>query len=266
MSAKHSFTIVHDDIQMNVLAMGQGDPVLFIHGFAGGADSWYFNTRPLSQRFLVYAMDLPGFGRSSKVARPEFLVFFSEWLVRLLDLNGHAGAHVVGNSMGGAVALNLALAHPDRVQRLVLVDPVGLGPHLNEGSLRAIIESQTVEEVRAALAPLFHNLNLLTPEMVDRLYRYKQDPDVSSVLRELGSQLVRGGEALVDFRPRLNAIRARTLVMWGREDRLIPVSHLDHAHAIPNVRTHIFENCGHIPQVEMSEVFNNLLFEFLTSP
>ena len=70
MSAKHSFTIVHDDMQMNVLALGQGDPVLLIHGFAGGADSWYFNTRPLSQRFLVYAMDLPGFGRSSKVARP----------------------------------------------------------------------------------------------------------------------------------------------------------------------------------------------------
>ena len=266
MSAKHSFTIVHDDMQMNVLAMGQGDPVLFIHGFAGGADSWYFNTRPLSQRFLGYAMDLPGFGRSSKVTRPGFLAFFSEWLVRLLDLNGHAGAHVVGNSMGGAVALNLALAHPDRVQRLVLVDPVGLGPHLDEDFLRAIIESQTVDEVRAALAPFFHNLNLLTPEMVDRLYRYKQDPDVSSVLRELGSQLVRGSEALVDFRPRLNAIRARTLVMWGGEDRLIPVSHLDHAHAIPDVRTHIFENCGHIPQVEMSEAFNNLLFEFLTSP
>ena len=75
-----------------------------------------------------------------------------------------------------------------------------------------------------------------------------------------------GGEALVDFRPRLNAIRARTLVVWGREDRLIPMSHLDHAHAIPNVRTHTFEDCGHIPQVEMSEAFNNLLLEFLTSP
>src|SRR5262245_32022643 len=126
--------------------------------------------------------------------------------------------------------------------------------------------SRTVDEVRAALAPLFHNLALVTPEMVDRLYRYKQEPDVTSVLQELGSQLVRDGEALVDFQPRLNAIRARTLVVWGREDRLIPVSHLDHVQAIPNVRTHIFEDCGHIPQVEMSEAFNNLLMEFLTSP
>jgi pyruvate dehydrogenase E2 component (dihydrolipoamide acetyltransferase) len=249
-----------------VLAMGQGEPVLFIHGFGGSADSWYYNTRPLSQRFRVYAMDLPGFGRSSKVARPGFLAFFAEWLVHLLDLNGHARAHVVGNSMGGAISLHLALAHADRVQRLVLVDPAGLGTELNEDVLRAMTETRTEMDARAALAPVFHNEALLSAPMVDRLYRYKQEPGTTEVLREVGSQLVRGGEALVDFRPRLRDIRAPTLVVWGREDRLIPSSHIESAAAIPNVRTHVFEGCGHIPQVEMAEPFNNLLFEFLTSP
>lgn len=266
MSGAHSFTIEHDGIRMHVLALGQGEPVLLVHGFGASADGWYFNTKPLSQRFRVYAMDLPGFGRSSKVSRPGFLPFLTEWLVRLLDLNGHAGAHLVGSSMGGAIALQFALSHPERLHRLTLVDPVGLGPEVNGACLRAITEARTADEVRAAYAPCFHNPVYPLPEMVQRIDSVRQEPGAIQVLRDVGSQLFRGDDTLVDFRPRLPGVRARTLVVWGREDRVIPVRHLEAARAIPDVRTHVFDACGHVPHFEQSEGFNTLLFEFLTSP
>lgn len=266
MSGAHAFTIEHDGIRMHVLAMGQGEPVLLVHGFGASSDGWYFNTKPLAQRFRVYAMDLPGFGRSSKVSRPGFLPFLTEWLVRLLDLNGHASAHVVGSSMGGAIALQFALSYPERLQRLTLVDPAGLGAEVNGACLHAIVEARTPEDVHAAYAPCFHNPAYPLPDMVQRIDRIRQEPGAIQALRDVGSQLFRGDDALVDFRPRLSSIRARTLVVWGREDRVIPVSHLEAARAIPNVRTHVFDGCGHVPHFELSEAFNMLLFEFLTSP
>jgi pimeloyl-ACP methyl ester carboxylesterase len=266
MSAPHAFTVAHDGIGMHVLAAGKGVPVLLVHGFGSSSDTWYFNTKPLSQRFRVYAMDLPGFGRSSKVAPPGFLPFYAEWLLRLLDLNGHAKAHLVGSSMGGAICLQFALSYPGRLDRLTLVDPVGLGMEAGGEILRAIVDARTEEDVRAAYASCVHDASLPTPEAVQRIFGVRQQPGAVGALRDVGSQLFRDCEFLVDFRSRLAEIGARTLVVWGREDRVVPVSHLNAASDMPRVQTHIFESCGHVPHFEVSEAFNTLLFEFLTSP
>jgi 4,5:9,10-diseco-3-hydroxy-5,9,17-trioxoandrosta-1(10),2-diene-4-oate hydrolase len=104
------------------------------------------------------------------------------------------------------------------------------------------------------------------PEIVERFLRYKRQPGTQAVMEQVGAQLaaMRGGA--VDFLPRLPSVRARTLVVWGREDRVLPAAHAENARAIPGARIHIFDGCGHVPQLEAAEAFNMLLFEFLTNP
>ncbi|HUJ73582.1 MAG TPA: alpha/beta fold hydrolase [bacterium] len=250
---------------MYALTMGAGPAVLLVHGFGGAAESWYFNTEPLSARFQVVAVDLPGFGRSSTQVQEPVLDYFVSGLLTVLEHLRIPTCHVVGNSMGGAVALRMAQLHSQRVEKLVLVDPVGLGADISGGFLRDLIAASTAEQVRAVLTQVFHDPVWVSDQAVERILRYKARPGAQQVLSQVGAALFDGERSRMDFREHLSRISHPTLVLWGRQDRVIPPAHAEAASAMPRAQVHLIDACGHLPQMEAQEPFHALVSAFLNA-
>jgi pimeloyl-ACP methyl ester carboxylesterase len=131
MAEMDTLFVEHDGLRMRAITLGRGEPVMLIHGMPVSLEVWGATLEPLAAEFQVLAMDLPGFGQSSKVALPR-LEDFADWLARLLDQLALERVHVVGHSFGGLVALDFCMEHRARVRSLVLVDAVGLGPYTGE--------------------------------------------------------------------------------------------------------------------------------------
>jgi pimeloyl-ACP methyl ester carboxylesterase len=150
-------TVTVDGMDLHVRTAGQGPDLLLVHGLGGASTSWQATAERLADRFRVIAPDLPGFGRSPIPAADYTPGFFVDVLVGLLDRMGVEETHAIGSSMGGQVALELGLDHPERVNRLIAVAPAGVPPADFEGTealaaYREITEAQTVGGVEAVLA------------------------------------------------------------------------------------------------------------------
>lgn len=260
---RESFRVVHNGVEMEVLALGQGDPVVLIHGFTASKESWFFNMEALGSHFRVLAPDLPGYGQSTKVVENPPIAFYASWIHRLLDQQGIESAHLVGNSMGGAIAMELALQDPKRVRKLVLVDTLGFGGSVVPGVGEKLVNSSTRDEVKEMIAMVIHDPALIIPAVVDRAFQYRQEPGVPALLKRVAAQLSDGTRPLVDYSPRLKQLTMPVLVVWGREDRVLPVSDISKAKALPHGRVHVFEACGHMPQLEKALEFNALVTQFL---
>jgi len=259
---RESFRVKANGVEMDVLAMGQGEPLVLIHGFTASKEAWFFNLEALAARFRVLAMDLPGYGLSSKVVESPPLAFYAQWVLRLLDHQGIAAAHVVGNSMGGAVAMALALAHPERVKKLVLVDSLDLGEPA-PGVLERLVNSNTREAVQELMELVVHDPAMVLPQAVDRSFEYRQQPGVPALLKRVAALLTESAPDAEEIRRRLKKMAMPVLVVWGREDRLLPLSHAAAAADFPDARIHIFDECGHLPQLEHAVPFNTLVAAFL---
>ena len=170
-----------------------GDPVVLLHGFGGDLNNWLFNTDKLAERRRVYALDLPGHGESSKDVGAGDLEAFAEALGGFLDAVGAARAHLVGHSMGGAVALAYALAHPDRVASLTLVAPAGLGEHINPDYIDGFVAAERRRELKGVLELLFADQGLVSRKLVDDVLRYKRLDGVEAVLRRSPARCTRRG-------------------------------------------------------------------------
>ncbi len=254
-----------------------GTPILLIHGLGGSVESWIRNVQALGEHHLVYAPDLPGFGRAEKViSAPRTFATFAEFIRAFMDQEGIDKAHLVGSSMGGGVSLQFAIDFPERLDKLVLVASAGMGeskPHrfyrlaalplIGEWLTRPSREG-AAESWRVCL----YNPELLTDELVDRAYELYSLPGASraflATTRALLGPLGPRDAVLRPIREGLATITAPTLIVWGREDEVLPVSGAyAGAECIANARLHIFERCGHLPHFEFAEEFNALLSDFL---
>lgn len=253
--------IEKEGVRMRTLAAGGGEPLLLVHGFGASSDSWFFNIGALAEHYRVYAVDLPGFGESTKVAM-ESLSDFAAWLDQLLEENGHDSAHVAGNSMGGAVSIQFALQFPRRVRSLILVDPLGLGEFGTTDFEPRMLSARNADEVREMFTLIFHDPAVILDAMIERQVALREDADALRVLEQVGLQLD-GWRAA--FRDRLGEVKVPIQVVWGREDRIIPVANSEAVQGLSHVQTHIFDDCGHLPHVEMPGAFNELVLKFLSS-
>ncbi|HUJ73298.1 MAG TPA: alpha/beta fold hydrolase, partial [bacterium] len=165
--------------------------------------------------------------------------------------------------MGGAVAMELALRTPNRVRKVVLVDALGFGTEVAPGILDKLVNSNTREEVQALMAVAVHDPALVLPVAVERSYAYRQEPGVQALLKRVAAQFSDGTRNLVDYSRRLKDLKMPVLVVWGKEDRMLPVSNASHAKALPSGRLKVFDRCGHLPQLEKAAEFNALVMEFL---
>ena len=227
----------------------EGDVVLLVHGYGGDRNSWLFLQEPLAARYQVYALDLPGHGTSAKDVGEGSLSVLADAVTGVLDALGAERAHLVGHSMGGAVALAVAARNPARIASLTLIAPSGFGPEINAGYLRGFADAQTRRELKAVIGQLFDDEGLVTRQLVDDLLAYKRLDGVDEALHALADALLDGEAQRGDSAASLAAIggAAPVTVIWGRADRIIPAAQ---AESVAGAVRHLIDGAGHMPHME----------------
>ncbi len=262
---------------------GDGPLVVLIHGMAGSSAAWRFVMPALATRFTVLAPDLLGHGASAKPRADYSLSGHANVVRDLLTALGHEQATLVGQSFGGGVAMQLAYQFPEHVARLGLVSSGGLGREVSallrgltfpgaEHVFPAVCSPSLREAVRRTATWLSRFGLRAAPSAQEawRAYASLADADTrQAFFRTLHAVIDPGGQAVSASDRLYLATHVPTLIVWGAQDRLIPVSHAYAAHAaIPGSRLEILEHVGHFPHCEAPERFLDALTSFLeaTSP
>jgi pimeloyl-ACP methyl ester carboxylesterase len=268
---------IHDQ-RLTYRSAGSGPVLLLIHGMAGSATTWRQVMPGLAQRFTVVAPDLLGHGRSDKPLGDYSLGAFACTLRDLLVALGHEHATVVGQSLGGGVAMQFSYQYPERTERLVLVGSGGLGREVNRllrllslpGS-EAVLRLGCSAPVRGAIESVGRaagRVGLRPAPVVAELWRsyasLADDSTRRAFLRTLRAVVDPRGQA-VSASNRLHlAAEVPTLIVWGDADPIIPVGHAYAAHtSIPGSRLELFEGVGHYPHCEAPERFVEVLSDFV---
>jgi 4,5:9,10-diseco-3-hydroxy-5,9,17-trioxoandrosta-1(10),2-diene-4-oate hydrolase len=253
------------------------DTVVLLHGGGPGASAWSNFGRTLGvlgDRFHVLAVDQVGFGRSSKPTRfsKQFFAASADTLAELLDVLGIERAHCVGNSLGGGTSVRLALDHPERAGRLVLMAPGGLGLNVfaadpTEGIKKlyafAAPPGPSKEKLADFLRTLVFDQSLITDELVAERFQYAADPETLGSMAAMGKSFMTAPEGAMLWRDAYR-LRQRVLLVWGREDRVNPIDGAFVAlKLIPRAQLHVFGGCGHWAMLEKFDEFNGLTTAFL---
>ena len=260
--------------EVNYAEVGEGKPIVFVHGISGCWQNWLENLPRFGAERRAIALDLPGFGASPMPSWEIDMHAYARLLVDFCEKLGLEGATLVGNSMGGLIAVEAATTVPDRFERLVLVSAAGI---INTWSprLRATATAWAWNEFGPRFASRGREIvsRPRARELVFRPFvRYPNRLREDLLLEQIVNGLKRAdgfGDALQslivhDCRERLTAIEMPTLIVWGLSDRVIPVAAAASYHRrIPHSRLEIFERTGHVPQLERPLRFNALLDEFL---
>ena len=257
--------------RLGYVRTGSGPALVLLHGFASSIYTWKDVIPALARTHDVVALDLPGFGASDQ---PPGLSWedLPRSVFGLMDRLGIPRASLVGNSLGGAVAVMLAVDRPDRVERLALVDSAGynLDPadrplllRLVGSPVNGVVRALPVRRllVRLALRQVFHDDRLVTPERVEEYLAPMARPGALAALRSLTASQ---GVGAADFARRIGDVAAPTLIVWGREDRWIPLEQGRRFEAaIRGSRLVVIDECGHMPQEERPEPFLEAVSPFL---
>jgi pimeloyl-ACP methyl ester carboxylesterase len=261
--------------RVNYVEMGEGPPLVFIHGLSGCWQNWLENIPHMARRHRVVALDLAGFGGSELPHEDISIPGYGQFLDAFLDEIGVERASLVGNSMGGFIAAETAISHPARVVKLVLVSAAGL---MRVGNRRLAALERAARLFHPATAAVLARRDYLVkrPKLRRRiLYGIVRYPDriAPELVYEVASGAGKPGfldafNAIMDydFRERLPHISDPTLIVWGRNDMIVPVAGAyEYERLIPDTRRVILENTGHVPMLERPARFNQLVEEFLAS-
>jgi pimeloyl-ACP methyl ester carboxylesterase len=255
----------------------QGSPVILIHGIGGYIESWLPNFATLATQYQVYAVDLPGHGRTEKPRNISYTIeSLSQFINDFMAARGVEKAHIVGHSLGGAIGTRLALRQPEAVDRLVLVGSAGLGKGgammlkiVSIPLLGEVLTRPSLSGSASSTKILVYNPTVMTDDLIELSYQMSALPGAQqSFLRTLRSNANFLGQKESMYGTNTRGIASITnpvLVIWGRQDQVIPVAHADTAaKGFPNVQVHIFDNCGHLPMLEYTSEFNRLILDFLS--
>ena len=258
-------TNVHD---LGKSAPGQ-PPVTLIHGSGPGVSAWA-NWRlvmpTLSAQRRVIAPDMLGFGYTDRPADARYrLDAWVQQAMDTLDALDVAQTDLVGNSFGGALALALAIRHPQRVRRLVLMGSVGVPFPITPGLDAVWGYTPSFEHMRTLIDLFAHDRKLVTDELAELRFQASIRPGFQeSFAAMFPAPRQRWVDALASPETDIRAVPHETLVIHGREDRIIPVTtSLTLANLIPNAQLHVYGHCGHWTQIEHSARFTRLVGDFL---
>ncbi|HCE17274.1 MAG TPA: alpha/beta hydrolase [Anaerolinea thermolimosa] len=260
-------------------AGNSGPAVVLLHG--GGADSamlsWRLLIPHLSRDFRVYAPDWPGYGESDNLPGEYSFESLTAWLSDLMDQWGVRQASLVGVSMGGGGAIHFTLTHPERVQKLVLVDSYGFqrkapfhrlsywmvrASWLMEWSWALTRRSRWL--TRWSLAQIFADARNISESLLDEVFAAVQNPSGQRAFLRFQQREMLPDRVLTCYLDRVGEIRAPTLIIHGDRDRLVPLSDVkEAAQRMPAARLVVIENAGHWPMREQPEKFNRLVSAFL---
>ncbi|WP_299200185.1 alpha/beta fold hydrolase [uncultured Amphritea sp.] len=255
--------------------LGEGDQVvIMLHGSGPGATSWANFNRNIepfvNAGYRIILLDCPGWGKSDPVvctsSRSDLNAACIKGVMDGLDINT---AHLIGNSMGGHSVVAFALSWPERVEKLILMGggtggPSQFVPMPTEGIklIQALYRNPDIETLKKMMSVFVYDSSHLTEEM----FQLRLDNMLSRKdhLENFVKSLEANPKQFPDFGPRLSEIQAHTLVVWGRDDRFVPMDiGLKLIRGIPNAQLHVFNNCGHWAQWEHADTFNRMVLDFL---
>ncbi|MBI5503052.1 MAG: alpha/beta fold hydrolase [Deltaproteobacteria bacterium] len=250
---------------------GRGDPVVLIHGLAGDLTHWVYVAPRLAAGHRVLALDLAACGESERPREPLSVKLYAEQVRSLLDVVGLERAALVGHSLGGMVAAELALAAPERVSKLVLINPAGFQkmPLLLRAAGHAFLREPVLSTLlpplwKKVLDVVFCEKNEHTRgfvESVESTYRVDDIHALSAVIASLKQDFLER-----NFLAALDRLTVPTLLMWGAKDLLTPAKELrETASRLPNVTTHEIPRCGHMPLIERPELTVDLIRSHLAA-
>lgn len=254
-------------------AGNSGNKVILLHGGGGYIELWKHNISELAKQHHVYAFDMVGAGRSDKLDADytfDFMAQFTRDYMKALDISK---ASLIGTSAGGGVALTLTLNFPELVDRLILVGSAGLGKDINFllrlttlPGLGKLFSSPSKSGVAMLCKQAVYDSKLISDEIVEEFYQMATLPGAAEATLNVGrSNFNIWGQFYQPIVERLQTIAAPTLIIWGREDPMVPVTHAENAaKAIRNARLEIIEECGHWSSIEYPQKFNQLVLEFLS--
>ena len=249
--------------QIRYLARGEGDgPVILVHGFGGDLNNWLFNHEALAAKRPVYALDLPGHGSSSKDVGSGSIEFFAEVLIGFMNELDIDNANLIGHSLGGAIALSVALMEPKRVKSLTLIGSAGLGDEIDDSYLSGFISAERRKDLKPHVEKLFSDPALVTRQLINDLLAFKRIDGVQPALETIASVFIQNGKQTTVLRDKLANIDVPLLTIWGANDQIIPASHVG---LLPdNVRTEIMDGQGHMVQMESASEVNRLIDDFIS--
>lgn len=265
-------TIDARGIETSYLEAGAGQPVIMLHGSGPGVSAlanWQHNIPTLAKRFRVLAPDIVGFGAT---ARPDDIVYslrtWTDHIWAFLDAHGIEVSAIVGNSLGGRIALQMATDRPDRITRMVLMGAPGVGMTLTDGlaALRAY------EPSHVAMRDLLRNYFAVDPAMItDQLVATRYEASIADGAYEAYRAMFfdprHAGSELGIAEDEVRAIATPALLVHGREDKVVPLQvSITMLGLLPNADLHVFSACGHWTQIERADEFSALVADYLARP
>jgi pimeloyl-ACP methyl ester carboxylesterase len=262
-----------DGYSTHYIEKGEGEPVILIHGFLYNSYTWNNNIDALADRFKVYALDLWGFGYSTREPLDYGYPLYADQLLKFMDALNIQKASLVGHSMGGGTCIFFSVQHRERVNKVILVDPAGMPNPLP--LIGKIANLPKVGEFLLGLKGNFYREMVLSTtfiydkgfitdsyfENVTRFHKIKGTTEV--LLKILRKQFF---HTLLDEIRRLGEIDVSILIIWGRHDKAVPFERGQEMYKIlRGSRLEIFEQMGHCPHDEQSQKFNQLALDFLAS-
>jgi pimeloyl-ACP methyl ester carboxylesterase len=249
--------------------VGAGDPVLLIHGSGPGVSAWanWQHTIPaLSQGARVVALDLVGYGLTE---RPDDVVYslrtWTDHVWDFLDELGIEKVSVIGNSLGGRIALQMAEDHPERLGRTVLMGSPGVGMEITDGLKALRAYEPSMDNMRDLLTSYFAvDTSIITEDLVRIRYEASALPGAHEAYTAMFTDPKHKGNELGITEEQVVAIETPALVVHGREDKVVPRSvGWGMAQLLPNADLHVFARCGHWTQIERADEFNRVVGDYL---
>jgi pimeloyl-ACP methyl ester carboxylesterase len=266
-----------EGINIRYRVTGSGPAMLLLHGIGRSLEDWAENVEVFSAGHTVYIMDLAGYGHSDKPDRAYSVDFLRDGVKGFMDAMQIDRAVVVGNSLGGAVAMRLALEHPERVTGLVLVASAGFGPRIASllslctipvlGEWLTRNDPKSTAGARRVIRACFHDQSFVREPYISHAHQLSlmagRQVSFLRTLRSAGNWRGANDGFLSGIRGRTDDIRVPSLVVWGRQDGIIPSVYAENAARIKGAELKIYDPCGHFPQIERAAEFNALVRSFL---
>ncbi len=250
-------------LRLNVVTArgGAGTPVVLIHGFGADAGSWMFNQEALANGRDVHAIDLPSHGGSEVTSDCVDVDAMASALAEAIAAMAPGGVHLVGHSLGGRIALRLAIMPVLDVRSLSLIAPAGFSDAINRDFVEQFIAAERRRPMKAALQMLMADRDAVTSEMIERTLSFKRIDGVSEALKAIADASLGVDSLAQGIDAELAAVSCPLLVIWGTQDKILPVSGADLASSKGKVL--LIDAAGHMPQMETSGQINDALVDFI---
>jgi pimeloyl-ACP methyl ester carboxylesterase len=270
-TALESKFLTVEGVRVHYQELGSGYPVICIHGAGPGASAesnFKLNAGAFAEKFRVVLYDMPQYGKSGKVVLTEpRLAYNARILNGFLAAVGIDKAHIVGNSMGGQVAMKFGIDYPDRLSRVVIIGSGGVQPIFAPFPVEGIKliaryykgSGPSREKLRELLQTILYDSSFLSEEVFEERYQASIDPETVELFGKRQGEMPRE-----NLGPDLHKLKAKLLAIWGMDDRFGALDvGLQLTRMVPDARMHIFTKCGHWAQVEHAAAFNRLVLDFL---